>query len=174
MGCHSLLQGIFLTQKLNPGFPHCMQILCHVRYRGSLRSYVRDCFIKSLIIHAFSQKKSSENCSSVFFLWTLSNTRVHMFVRVILEKVKLLLSSKCMCSVISNSATPWTVPRQAPLMEFSRQEYWSRLPYLLPGDLPDPGIETVSLASPALAGRFFTTGLLGKPILSSQILGNKS
>ena len=64
-----------------------------------------------------------------------------MFVRVILEKVKLLLSSKCMCSVISNSATPWTVPRQAPLMEFSRQEYWSRLPYLLPGDLPDPGIE---------------------------------
>ena len=43
-----------------------------------------------------------------------------------------------------------------------------------PGALPDPGIETVSLASPALAGRFFTTGLLGKPILSSQILGNKS
>ena len=72
-------------------------------------------------------------------------------------------------------ATPWTVPRQAPLsMEFSRQEYWSRLPYLLPGDFSDPEIETVSLASPALAGRFFTTGLLGKHILSSQILGNNS
>ena len=39
---------------------------------------------------------------------------------------------------------------------FSRQEYWSRLPFPPPGDLPDPGIEPMSLASPALAGRFFT------------------
>ena len=42
-------------------------------------------------------------------------------------------------------------------MEFSRQEYWSGLPFPSPGDLPDPGIETASLVSPALAGRFFTT-----------------
>ena len=42
-------------------------------------------------------------------------------------------------------------------MGFSRQEYWSGLPFPPPGDLPDLGIETVSLASPALAGRFFTT-----------------
>ena len=49
----------------------------------------------------------------------------------------------------------WTVAHQAPLsMEFSRQEYWSRLPFPTPGDLPDPGIEPESLASPA--GRFFT------------------
>ena len=40
---------------------------------------------------------------------------------------------------------------------FSRQEYWSGLPWPPPGDLPDPGIESVSLMSPALAGRFFTT-----------------
>ena len=54
--------------------------------------------------------------------------------------------------------TPWTVTRQAPLyMEFSRQEYWSELPFLPPGDLPDPGMELTSLASPALAGGFFTT-----------------
>ena len=39
-------------------------------------------------------------------------------------------------------ATPWTVAHQAPLsMEFSRQEYWSRLPLSSPGDLPNPGIE---------------------------------
>ena len=38
--------------------------------------------------------------------------------------------------------TPWTVAQQAPLsMEFSRQEYWSRLPFPSPEDLPDPGIE---------------------------------
>ena len=46
------------------------------------------------------------------------------------------------CSVVSDSATPWTVARQAPLsMEFSRQEYWRGLPFPSPGDLPDLGIE---------------------------------
>ena len=44
-------------------------------------------------------------------------------------------------------ATPWTVAYQAPLsMGFSRQEYWSRLPFPSPGDLPDPGIKPRSLA----------------------------
>ena len=43
-------------------------------------------------------------------------------------------------SVVSNSATPWTTAHQAPpSMGFSRQEYWSRLPFPSPGDLPDPG-----------------------------------
>ena len=51
-----------------------------------------------------------------------------------------------------------TVAHQAPLpMEFFRQEYWSGLTFPPPGDLPDPGIESASLVSPALAGRFFTT-----------------
>ena len=44
-------------------------------------------------------------------------------------------------------ATPWTVAYQAPLsMEFSRQEYWSGLPFPSPGDLPDPGNEPGSSA----------------------------
>ena len=48
---------------------------------------------------------------------------------------------------------------QAPLsMGFSWQEYWSGLPSLLQGNLPDPGIKPTSLMSPALAGMFFTTG----------------
>ena len=42
-------------------------------------------------------------------------------------------------------------------MKFSRQEYWSGLPFPIPRDLPDPGIEPLCLASPALAGRFFST-----------------
>ena len=42
-------------------------------------------------------------------------------------------------------------------MGFSRQEYWSGLPCPHLGDLPNPGMEPVSLASPALTGRFFTT-----------------
>ena len=50
-------------------------------------------------------------------------------------------------SGVSDSTTPWTVAHQAPLsMEFSRQEYWSGLLFLSPGDLPDPGIKTESLA----------------------------
>ena len=77
----------------------------------------------------------------------------------------------CVCSVLSNSATRWTVEHQAPLsMGFSRQEYWSGSPFPTPGDLPDPGIkctflsllpnpgmEPASLVSRALAGRFFST-----------------
>ena len=64
------------------------------------------------------------------------------------------------CSVV------WeTVAHQAPQsMGFPRQEYWSGLLFPPPGDLPYPEIEPVSLASAALAGRFFTTGPPGKPI----------
>ena len=55
-------------------------------------------------------------------------------------------------SVVSDSVTPWTVLHQAHLsMEFSRQEYWSELPFLTPGNLPDLGIEPMSSASPAWA-----------------------
>ena len=55
--------------------------------------------------------------------------------------------------------TLWTV---APLgIRFSWQEYLSGLPFHPPGDLPNPRIEPTSPASPALAGKFFTTGALG-------------
>jgi len=55
-------------------------------------------------------------------------------------------------------ATLWTVALQAPLyMGFSMQEYWSGLPCPPPEDLPNPGIKTASLTSPALIGKFFTT-----------------
>ena len=67
-------------------------------------------------------------------------------------------------SVIFDSATLWTVARQDPLfMGVSRQEYWSRLPFASTGHLSNPGIEPMSPAAPALAGRFLTSGLPGKP-----------
>jgi len=51
------------------------------------------------------------------------------------------------CSVVSDSVTPWSVACQAPLsMEFSKQEYWSGLPFPSPGDLPNPGIKPRSSA----------------------------
>ena len=59
--------------------------------------------------------------------------------------------------------TPWTVACQVPLfMEFSRQEYWSGLPFPTTGDLADLGTEPASLAPPALAGRFLTAAPSGK------------
>ena len=65
-------------------------------------------------------------------------------------------------SHIRLSATPWTVAYQAPpLMGFSRQEYWSGLPFPSPGDLPDPGIEP---RSPALEADALTSEPPGKPI----------
>ena len=64
----------------------------------------------------------------------------------------------CVLSHVWLFATLWLIAHQAPLsMEFSRQEYWSGLPFPSPGDLPHPGIEPTSLASPALVDRFFTT-----------------
>ena len=71
----------------------------------------------------------------------------------------------CMHSCVLNCfrhvrlfVTLWILARQAPLsMGCSRQEYWGGLPCPPPIDLPDPGIEPVSLMFPVLAGRFFTT-----------------
>ena len=55
-------------------------------------------------------------------------------------------------------ATPWTVAHQAPLSTgFLRQEYWSGLPFPTLGDLPNPRIEPMSLASPALQAFFTAT-----------------
>ena len=62
----------------------------------------------------------------------------------------------CAWSVMSDSATLWSAARQAPLsMGFSRQKYWSGLPF------PPPGIKSMS---PALAGGLFTTDHLGSPL----------
>ena len=56
-------------------------------------------------------------------------------------------------------ATPWTTAHQAPLsMRFSRQEYWSGLPFPPPGELSHPGIKLKSPVAPALAGRFLPLG----------------
>ena len=67
------------------------------------------------------------------------------------------------CSVMSNSVSPWTVACQAPLsMEFSRQEYWSRLPFPSPEDLPDAGIYPTS---PTLHADSLPSEPTGKPML---------
>ena len=118
VGCHSLLQGIFLAQGSNPGLPHCRQILHRLSHQGS--PYV--------CIHIWYEVKWSE--------------------------VKLL-------SHVWLFVTLWTVAYQDPqFMGFSRQEYWSGLPFPSPGDLPDLGIEP---RSPALQADSFPSEPPGKP-----------
>ena len=66
--------------------------------------------------------------------------------------------------------TPWTIACQARLaMGLPRQEYQSRLLCPPSGDLPNPGVEPMSLASPALAGRFFTTSATWEAIRQIDI-----
>ena len=68
---------------------------------------------------------------------------VYIYIYIYIVKVKVKLLSR-----VRLFATPWTVAYQAPpSVGFSRQEYWSGLPFPSPGDLPNPGIE---LGSPAL------------------------
>ena len=69
------------------------------------------------------------------------------------------VSRACLCSsVMSDSLWPHGLEPVRPFAHgFSRQEYWSGLPFLPRGDLPNPGIEPASPESPALAGRFFAT-----------------
>ena len=73
--------------------------------------------------------------------------------------------------------TPWTVALQGLLpMKFSRQEYWSVLPFPPPGNLPDRGIKPKSVVSPALGGGFFTTARHGKTpviLLSMNLVSGK-
>ena len=95
----------------------------------------------SIFVHSWSRKNSQKS----YVLWVC--------LQVYFEP--------CVLSHFSHVwlfATSWTVAHQAPMpVGFSKQEYWSELPCPLPWDLPDPGIKPWSLASPALAGRFFTT-----------------
>ena len=68
----------------------------------------------------------------------------HICVGVFLGSLFCLLIYVCCvsCSVMSDSATPWTVAHQDPLsMRFPRQEYWNGLPFPPLGDLPDPGVK---------------------------------
>ena len=101
---------------------------------------------------------------SEFNFWTL-NLEPGSVLGTRVAPVKVMVSEDkkraCMLSHFSSVqlfANPWTVASQAPLsMGFFRQGYWSRFPCPPPGNLPDPGIEPVSLMSSALAGGFFTT-----------------
>ena len=98
------------------------------------------------------------NCSKLMLV------ECHLYVHCI----HLFHQGMCVC-VCAYTQTclilcdPWTVACQSPLaITFSRQEYWSQLPFPTPGNLSKAGIKPASPVSSTLAGRFFTTDLPGK------------
>ena len=99
-----------------------------------------------------------------------NNVNAHEWMKTTLSLFPYMCVCVCLCArtcVLCHVwlfMTPWTAVHQAPLsMEFSRQEYWSGLPFPTPGDLSDPGIEPMSPVSPVMADGFFTTEPPGKP-----------
>ena len=92
-----------------------------------------------------------------FFCNLLSQGKHGEFIHVDQRRSEYVLSPFISVQLL---ATPWTIVCPAPLsMRFSKQEYWSVLPFSSPGDPPNPGIQPTSLA---LTGRFFTTEPPGK------------
>ena len=129
-------RGIFPTQGLNPGFLHCRRILYQLRHD---RSQII-CVLFLVVVQFLSHVRLFETP------WVAAHQASLSFI-----------ISRSLLKLMS-IAIPWTVSCQAPLsMGFYRQEYWSGLAFPSPGDLTNPGIELISLMSPALEGGFFTS-----------------
>ena len=144
----------------------------------------------SRVFSSTTVQKASILCCSAFFMVQLSNPNMttgktialtrwtfvgkvislllNMLSRLVitfLPRSKRLLISwlPSPSAVILNFVTLWTVARQTPLSRgFSRQEYWSGLPWPPPGDLPDPGVKPTFLAYPALQVDSFSAEPLRK------------
>ena len=97
------------------------------------------------------------------------NSHTQNYIRVTVRTFTICEGKLLSC--VQLFLTPWTVAHQAPPpMGFSRQEYCSGLPFPSPGDLPDAGMEPMTLAS---AGGFFTAEPTGKPIYLIQQANSK-
>ena len=94
------------------------------------------------------------------YLTVLNGRAIERENQRVVAKVKVVCAYMLSCfSCIQLFVILWIVAYQLPLSQgFSRKEYWSELPCPPPGDLPDPGVDPVSLMPLALAGGFFTTG----------------
>ena len=127
-----LLQGIFPTQGLDPGFPHCRRILYQLSHKGSPK-------ILEWVAYPFSSGSSQprdELGSPALQEDSLPASNEQW------GRPQKRMEKQWSCSVVCDSAILCTAVYQAPpSMEFSRQEYWSGLPLPSPGDLPDPRIE---------------------------------
>ena len=105
--------------------------------------------LKNIILSGRSQSPKYMHVSIHIYIFHKGKICIYIYVYTCMYAYMLLLLFSH--EVVSNfSVTPWTVVHQAPLsMGFSRQEYWSGLPFPSPGELPKPGIKPASSASQA-------------------------
>ena len=137
-------ENVVLSLNQCPG--HCnyfAHLLWHLLFMNCYRWYVR--------------KSSYTWYTQSLYLVLIAVLQAFLFGFIMLRPC---YAQKLIC--VHLFVTPWSL--QASLsLGFSRQEYWRELPFLPPGDLPDPGIKAMSLKPPALADGFFTTEPPGKP-----------
>ena len=152
-----LLQGIFPTQGSNPGFLHWRQILYHLSHQGSS-------WIPEWVVYPFFRASSRpRNWTRISYIagkfltsWVTKEV-ISIYIHIYTHTRTCVCMLAKLLHCVRFFVTLWTITHQAPLsVGFSRQQYWSGLPFPSPRDLPDPGMETKSLVSPWLAGRFFT------------------
>ena len=163
VGCHSLLQGIFPTQGLNLGLLPCRQILYHLSHQGSPLQIPNPSLIMRRKHQTNPDLGKFYNKSDLESLKLSRSSKIKNIKQTVTAKggsrrnddsvqcVKLdrVLEQKkdIRLKLGQLFATPWTAACQAPLsMGFSRQQYWSGLPFPSPGDLPNPGIKPRSTA----------------------------
>ena len=133
VGCHALLQGIFPTQGLNPGLLHCRWICYHL----SLQGKPKNTGVSSLSLLQGIFPTQELNQALRHGRWILNQMSYQGNPFQSIERKK----ERDVAQLCPTLCDPMGCI-QAPLsVEFSRQEYWSGLPFPSPGDLPDPGIE---------------------------------
>ena len=140
----SLFQGIFPIQGLNSDLLHCRWILYHWATREG-QEYRSGYPIPSPADLPNPGIELGVSCIAGGFF---TNWAIREALRITRKDLKYphAMSVLSRFSSVWLFVTLWIVPCQAPLsMGFSRQEYWSGLPCLPPGNLPDPGIEPSSL-----------------------------
>ena len=178
MGSLSLLQGIFPTWGSNPSLPHCGWILYQLSHKGNPR-------ILEWVAYPFScgsspprnRTKVSGIAGGFYTNWAMREASFVSKCCIIFLCVSpswfthLRPLVETVCSSLSRVqlfATPWIIIHQAPLsLGFSRQEYWSGLPFPSPGDLPDLGIEP---GSPALQADSLPSEPPGKPPVAVETM----
>ena len=123
------------------------QIYSFIKYELIFVKQTRSVFTATLSPDSSSHVITYSN-QPLGFLYVIAQNLTPEIINLNSTLVSLLVS----LSVVSDSAIPWSVTCQAPLfMKFSRQEYWSGLPFPSPEDLPNDQTQVT-----CIAGRFFT------------------
>ena len=150
MGCYFLLQGVFLTEGLNPHLLH-WEVVLFVRLFCFYHWVTHEVTIVSHVGHIMGYIFIYLYTS---LSWHNSLSFFYFSVYFLCMQPTSLRSCLTLCDLTDCSLV-------SPLsMGFPRQEYKSDLPFLPPRDLPDPRIDPASLISSTLRGRFFTSSTI--------------